>query len=95
MREAQEVEGLGFAQSTLLTLLPRKTTELDEPRLVRVQLQAKLGESLFEGSEELLGFLSVLEPEDGVVGIADDAYIALAVPLPPSVSPEIKGVVKR
>jgi hypothetical protein len=93
MREAQEVERLGLAQSSPLTPLPRKTAELDEPRLVRVQLQAKLGQSLPEGCEELLGLLSVLESEDRVVGIADDANIALALPLPPSVSPEIEGIV--
>jgi hypothetical protein len=34
MREAQEVEDLGLAQSASLTPLPRKTTKLDEPRLV-------------------------------------------------------------
>jgi len=39
MREAEEVEGLRFTQTSVLSIRRRVASELDQPRLLRVQLQ--------------------------------------------------------
>jgi hypothetical protein len=62
--------------------------------LAKRRLEPELGEPFPERGEKLLAVVAVLESDDGVVGIADDADIALAVPPPPAVSPEVEGVVE-
>src|SRR6516165_2373633 len=46
MREAKKVECLRLPLAASLRILHGETSELDQPRLLRVQLQSELGESL-------------------------------------------------
>src|SRR3990170_7674900 len=46
VREAEKMEGLRLARTPLLTVRRGEAAELDEPRLVRVQFQTELRESL-------------------------------------------------
>ena len=62
VREAQEIERLGLPGATLRSPLGRVASELDEPRLVGMQLQAELREPLAKLSEEPLRVSFVLEP---------------------------------
>ena len=48
MLEAKEVKGLRFAQTGALPVLCRMASELDQPRLLRVQLQLELLHSLLQ-----------------------------------------------
>jgi hypothetical protein len=56
VREAEEVEALGLAQSVPLLLLGRMTAEFDEAGLCGVQLQSELRETLREVGPEPPGF---------------------------------------
>ena len=53
VRQAQEVERLRFAQTPLASLPGRMPPELDQPGLVRVQLQPELREPLAKLRQEL------------------------------------------
>ena len=44
--------------------------------------------------EKLLGVVSMLEPHDEVVGKPHDDHVAVRLPLPPSVGPEVEDVVQ-
>ena len=52
--------------------------ELDQPRLVGMQLQAELREPLTEIADELLGVAKILEPDDEVSGRGESHPSALA-----------------
>ena len=54
VREAQEVERLRLTQPPRLPTFGRVASELDQPRLVRVQLQTELREPLAKLGEEPL-----------------------------------------
>jgi hypothetical protein len=69
MREAQEGEGLRLAVPTRRTVAGGEPPEPDEARLVGVQLQGELRETLAEVAEEPLCVIFVLEPGDEVVGL--------------------------
>ena len=69
VREAKEVEGLGLPVATGCTCSGGIAPELDEPRLVRVQLQGELREPLSQVVEELLGINPVLEPGHEVISL--------------------------
>jgi hypothetical protein len=54
--EAEKIEGLRLTQSETLSVCRRMTSELEEPRLFRVQFQLKLRHTLGELLPELFGF---------------------------------------
>src|SRR5215471_13334279 len=61
VREAQEVERLRLAFATLAPILFRKAAKFDDPRLVGMQLKAKVRESVAQLRQEPLCFIPVLE----------------------------------
>src|SRR5919106_2165744 len=61
VREAEELERLRLPESSLLTSLGGEPAELDQPRLLRVQLQRELREALAKVREEALGVVPMLE----------------------------------
>src|SRR5688572_112772 len=61
VRESQKIEGVGFALSSPLPVLLRKTPKLDQPRFLRVQLQPELPHSLPQLLQECVCVLPVLE----------------------------------
>ena len=61
MRKPQEVERFGLPFSLACSILGRMTPKLNEPRLLRVQRQSVLRESLMEGFKDSLRILPVLK----------------------------------
>src|SRR5690606_5597010 len=92
--EAEEVERLGFPLTASASVRNRKRPELQQPRLLGVQLQVELSESLLEIRPELLGLHLTLEPQHDVVGKPHDDDVAFSLPLSPYLNPEIEHVVQ-
>ncbi len=94
MLEAEEVERLGLGLSARASVLGREASELDQPRLLGRQLQAEPREPVAKIGQEPLRIALVLEPDDVVVGVADDDHLTARVPAPPLVGPQVKDVVQ-
>ena len=95
MREAKEVEGLRCSSATaILSVFPRMAAELDQSRLLGVQLQAKAREPLTQLGEEPLGLDSMLEPDDEVVRETHYDDIAARLLPSPSLDPQVEHVVQ-
>src|SRR5438093_9831207 len=56
--------------------------------------QPELREVLTKRGEEAYGLLPMLESDDEVVGKPDDHEVALRLPIPPSLDPEVERVVE-
>jgi hypothetical protein len=67
--------------------------ELDQPRLVRMQLQPEPRQPLAKIGPEPLRILLVLEP-DRVVSETHDDHITVRMPAPPPVSPQVEDVME-
>ena len=87
------VSGLAFTAfgSPFLCVAP----ELDQPRLLRVQLQAELGKPFPQLGQTASGVGFLAEPDHKVVGVAHDDDLALGVAFPPFVDPEVQHVVQE
>ena len=64
MREAKEIERLGFTQTPCPPTLGGVPAELDQARLLRVQFQRELRESLAEFMKEPLRIVLILKTHD-------------------------------
>ena len=60
-----------------------------------MQFERELSQSLVEVLEELHCVGVVLEPNDGVVGVAHDDDVATCIPLPPLLGPKVEDVVQE
>ncbi len=78
MREAQEVKGLRFALSSAADVASGVAPELDQPRLVWMQRQAKGLESLGYISLERFRIPNVLKACDPVIGVSNDDDVSSA-----------------
>jgi hypothetical protein len=94
MRKAEEIEGLRFAQTNALSVGRRMVTELEKPRLFRVQLQLELLHTFFQFRPEPFGLVFELESNHDVVGVTHDDYIAVRTLSSPCLNPEIEDVMK-
>ena len=94
MREAQELERLRLAETPLLPLLGGEPPELDQARLLGIQLQAELREPVAKVRPEPLSVIPMLETHHEVVGETHDDHFTARVPSPPLVSPQVKDVVQ-
>src|ERR671918_307403 len=72
----------------------RKAPKLDQPRLLRVQLQIELLEPCPQFGPEPFSVAPVLEARDEVVAVAYDDHISSCVPPPPSLGPKVQDVVE-
>jgi hypothetical protein len=70
MRKTEEVERPGLALAPAGAIVDGVFAELDQSRLSGVQAQAELRQSEMQVFQELFCVFAVLEPEDGVVGVA-------------------------
>jgi hypothetical protein len=68
--------------------------ELDQPGLIRVQLQPELREPAAKLVPEPLSVFPVLEPDGEIVGEAHNDHITARVPFPPPVGPQVQDVVQ-
>src|SRR5262249_36497794 len=94
MREPKKVECLRLPLTASLRILHGKTPELDQPRLLGVQLQSELGESPTEFFLKPLGFLPMLEPHNEVIGETHDKDITVRLLCSPLLDPEVECVVE-
>jgi hypothetical protein len=94
VRKAEEVEGLWLAQTSTLSVLRRVASELDQPRLLRVQFQLELLHSFFQFRPEPFGIVLELEPNHDVVGVTHHDHVAVRTLLPPCLDPEIEDVME-
>src|SRR5206468_11159578 len=94
VQEAEKGKGLRFPVATSSPVPRRRATEFDEACLVRMQRQPELREALTQRGEEAYGLLPMLESDDEVVGKPDDHEVALRLPIPPSLDPEVERVVE-
>ena len=68
MREAKKIKRLRFTQTPRLPPLGGVAPELDQPGLIRVQLQPELRKPLTKIGQEPPRITFMLEPNDKVVG---------------------------
>src|SRR6266542_5274856 len=94
VREAQEPERLRLAESPLLSSLGGEPAELDQARLLGGQLQVELRKPAAKLGEEPLGVITMLEADDVVVGETHDDHIAVRIPPPPLVGPQVEDVME-
>jgi hypothetical protein len=94
VREAEEIEGLRLAQTGALSIRRRVASELEEPRLFRVQLQLELLHSFHQFRPEPFGLVFELESNHDVVGITHHDHIAVRPLLTPCLNPEIEDVME-
>ncbi len=94
MLEAEEVEGLRPAQTEPLSVGRRMASELDKPRLLRVQFQLELLHSFFQFRPEPFGLVFELESNHDVVGVTHHDHIAVRPLLAPCLNPEIEDVME-
>jgi hypothetical protein len=93
MREPKEVKGLRLSPAALIAIAGGEPPKLDQSSFLGMPLQAKLGKSLLEIHEELLGLVAMLEPRNEVIGIAHDDDLSVHLLLSPLPNPQIEHVV--
>ena len=76
VREPQEVKGLRLALAAAQPIPGGEPSELEQPRFLRVQGQAELGEPFPKFVQEPFGLMAVLEADDEVIGVTNDDDIA-------------------
>ncbi len=94
MLEAEEIEGLWPAQTEPLSVGRRMASELDKPRLLRVQFQLELFHSFFQFRPEPFGLVFELKSNHDVVGVTHHDHIAVRTLLAPCLNPEIEDVME-
>jgi len=94
MREAEEVEVLGLALPPAAPIRDGPPPELDQPRLVRMQLQSKLRQTLTKVFLETASIRLVFEAEHEVVRVTHDDHVTARVPTTPLLGPQVEGVVQ-
>src|ERR1039458_6234227 len=87
VREPEELERLRLAEPTRCAIPGGVPSELDQPRLLGVQLQTEFSEPVAKVSPELLGVFPMLKAHHEVVSEPHDDNVTARVPSPPLVSP--------
>src|SRR5437763_12554166 len=90
MGEAEKGEGFRTPFAALLTSQGRKPAELDQPRLILMERQAKLGQPVLEVNQHPLRVGRFLKAHHEVVSVTHDRHPTGRAPPPPLVDPEIK-----
>ena len=65
--QSQKVKGFWLALATPLPVFCRESAELKQPRLLGMQLQAELLETLLQFRQESLGVRAMLESHNEVI----------------------------
>jgi len=94
VREAEKAERLRLAEPARLAIPRGEPPEFDQPRLLGIQFQVELREPAAKISPEPLGVLPMLEPHHEVISETRDHDVAVRVPSPPLVGPEVEDVVE-
>src|SRR5512135_739846 len=94
VREAKELERLRLSKAAGLSPPGGEPAELDQPRLLRRQLQAEPRKPAAKISQEPLSVTAMLEAHHVVVGEAHDDHVTMRVPPPPLVGPQVEHVME-
>jgi len=94
VREAQKRKGLRLPFSTPLSILCGEPPKLDQSCFLWMQFQPEFRQAFPKSLQELLGFHSVFEAYNQIIGIADDDYVPRSHFLAPSLDPQIESVVQ-
>src|SRR5579863_2158383 len=94
MGETQKTEHFRLALAPLLPVFGCVTPELNQARLVRVQLQPELLQAVFPFLEKPLRVSTIFESRDDVICITDDNHIARSMMLTPVPDPQIEDIVQ-
>ena len=94
MGEPQEAERFRLVQPPGRPVRGGEPPELDQPGLIRVQLQAESRHPLAEVGQEALRIPVVLEAADEVVGEPHDDHLTACPVPPPPLDPKIQRVVQ-
>ena len=86
MRETEKVERFRLALAPGCPVADGEPPELDQPGLLRVQLQPELREPLPQVGQEPLCVPAMLEPHDEIVGVAHDDHITACLSVSPPVA---------
>src|SRR5271167_1598976 len=92
--EAQEREGLRFAEPASLAVDRREAAELNQAGLVRVKRQRKFPEPFAHCIKETTCVALILEADGQIVSVTNDDHVALSFPLSPALNPEIEAVMQ-
>jgi CheY-like chemotaxis protein len=92
--EAQEVEGLRFAEPAPGASGRRMAAELEQAGLVRMERQRELLQPRTHRVSEAVSVRLVLEADDDIISIADDDHVACGLAPSPALRPEIEHVVQ-
>src|SRR6266568_822549 len=94
MRESQKIESVRLSLPSPFPVIFREPPELDQPRFLRVQFQPELPHPLPQLLQECFRFLPRLEPQHGIIGIADNDHVPLCPFSPPLVHPKVEDVMQ-
>src|ERR687897_3803567 len=94
MREAEELERPRLPGATRPPSLGSEPPELDQARLVGMQLQAEPRESLAQAGPKALRIVTMLKAQHAVVGETHDDHLAARVPPSPLLDPKVEDVVQ-
>jgi hypothetical protein len=92
VREPKEIKRLRLPETTSRSAPGGMPPELDQPGLVRVQLQPKLRKPLTKVGQEPPRVLLVLETHREIISEPHDDHVAVREPLPPPLDPQIKDI---
>ena len=94
VREAHEVERLRSPESPLCSTLGGEPSELDQARLLGLQLKCEPGKPLAQARQEPFGVAMVLETRNEIISEPHDDHVATCVPPSPLVGPLVEDVVE-
>ena len=83
VRHSQKFEGFRLALTTVLPILIREPSELDEPGFVGVQGQPEPGQPLPQVVQVALRFPPMLKAGHEIVRVTDNDHVAFHLPLAP------------
>src|SRR2546423_1926078 len=94
VREAEELERLRPTEAPRRPVLGGEPPKLDQPRLLGLQLQPELRQSLAQLRLEPLRVLPMLEAHDEVIRVTHQDYVSSRAAAPPALGPLVKGVMQ-
>src|SRR5882757_2832312 len=94
VREPQEVERLRLTQTPTPTIDGGPPPELDQPRLVRMQLQPELRQPLAQLIAEPPRILLMLKPDGDVISEPHDDHVTDRPMIPPPVGPQVEHIME-
>ena len=90
VREPEERECFRLPFLKLPPVGRRKAPELDQPRLLQMNLQSKLRQTFHETSQKPLGISMVLETGHKIIGLADYNDVPSRYFLAPHIDPQLE-----